>query len=316
MQTLPVFLDVQGRRCLLVGCGEIAARKRRLLERAGAMVVPVADDCSAGLLDHLLADVALVVAASDNEALNEAVSRAARARQLPVNVVDRPELCTFIFPSIVERGPITVAVSSGGAMPVLTRLLRARIETLLPVSLGAFAESAAAFRQQVRNRLPTMQQRMRFWDQLLQRELIGGDLDNLLVAAPLAEQLEQFLAGSTAVHLAVVGAGPGNPDLLTFRALRYLQGCDRLFFDPSVASAIVDLARRDAHQQCLQAGDNPVELIQAAVQAGEQVVWLKAGDPLSYREMPSMLALLQANAVDFVVVPGIIDQSGAPFHAT
>ena len=224
MQTLPVFLDVKGKHCLLVGEGEVALRKRRLLDKAGASVFAVSDHFTEEHLDGAV----LVVAASVDDVLNERVSRAAQLRNIPVNVVDRPALCTFIFPSIVERGPITVAISSGGAVPVLTRLLRARIETLLPASLGNFAQRVSAFRKQVSLRLPDMQQRLRFWDQLLQRELIGadGDMEALCGDTGLEQQLDNFVAGATGGFVSIVGAGPGDADLLTFKALRCLQGCD------------------------------------------------------------------------------------------
>lgn len=311
MQALPVFLDIKGKPCLLVGDGEVALRKRRLLDSAGA-VVAVSNDFT----EDNLAGVALVVAASADNALNERISHAARLLNIPVNVVDQPALCTFIFPAIVERGPITVAVSSGGVLPVLARLLRARIENLLPGSLGEFAQKAGKFRQQINARLPDMQQRLRFWDHLLQRQLIGAD-GNLesLAAAGFTQHLDNFIADAAAGFVSVVGAGPGDPDLLTFKALRCLQGCDVVFFDQDVSPVIIGLARRDARQSALCDQDDIAALIMAEASRGAHVVYLKAGDPLSHRDIPLLLVQLHAASIQYDIVPGIIDQAGASIYA-
>ncbi len=314
MQTLPVFLDIQGRRCLLVGTGETADRKRQLLLRAGALVVSTADTFS---VDDL-AEIVLVVAASSDQVLNERVSIAARTRHIPVNVVDQPQLCTFIFPAIVERGLIVVAVSSGGAVPVLTRLLRARIETLLPSTLGDFAQHAAAFRSRIRDALPDMRQRLRFWDGLLQQQFIGsacGDLSNLDVAPEIDRALADFIASNKSGHISVVGAGPGDPDLLTFKALRCLQACDLVVYDENVSAAVVDLARRDSRRHCLQSHENPATLFAEHAGQGAHIVYLKAGDPLSHRGVTLLLSQCQALGIKYDVVPGVIDQSGAYFDA-
>lgn len=309
MQTLPVFLDVQGRRCLLVGTGDVADRKRRLLAAAGADIHSLDDSSFA---EHLLDGVVLVVAASTDEALNARVSLAARARHILVNVVDQPSLCTFIFPSVVERGPVTVAVSSGGALPVLTRLLRARLETLLPPSLGEFATRAASFRQQVRQQLPEMRQRLRFWDGLLQRQFIAGasDLHELDSAATLEQELSAFINGEHRGRITVVGTGPGDPDLLTFKALRCLQGCDVLVYGENLSPAIVNLARRDAQRLVLQETSDVAMRLQSEAAQGADIAWLLPGDPLSWREVPLLLAGWQAAGVTCDVVPGIIEQSG------
>jgi uroporphyrin-III C-methyltransferase/precorrin-2 dehydrogenase/sirohydrochlorin ferrochelatase len=314
MQTLPVFLDVKGRSCLLVGDGDLAQRKRRLLDKAGAVVIQIADQ----FVEDSLNGVVLVIAASADNVLNQRVSIAATSRNIPVNVVDQPDLCTFIFPSIVERGAITVAVSSGGAVPVLTRLLRARIETLLPASLGNFTERVSIFRQQVSIRLPDMPRRLRFWDQLLQRQLIGadGDLQTLMDESAFEQRLDNFIANTAIGQVSVVGAGTGDPDLLTFKALRCLQGCDVVVCDENVSADIVNLARRDARQIILQKNEDAFALLQAEALNGAYAVYLKMGDPLSYRDVPLLLARLQAANVQYDIVPGIIDQAGASMYAT
>jgi uroporphyrin-III C-methyltransferase / precorrin-2 dehydrogenase / sirohydrochlorin ferrochelatase len=312
MQTLPVFLDVKGKPCLLVGDGDVALRKRRLLESVEAIVITASHDFA----EDNLAGVVLVIAASADNALNERVSNAARLRNIPVNVVDQPALCTFIFPAIVERGPITVAVSSAGKVPVLTRLLRARIENLLPATLGEFAQKAGEFRKQVSARIPDMQQRLRFWDRLLQRQLIGAD-GNLesLAESGFAQHLDDFIQDASSGFVNVVGAGPGNPDLLTFKALRCLQGCDVVFFDQDVGPVIVSLARRDARQIALRDHEDIAALLIAEASGGAHVVYLKSGDPLSHRDVSLLLVRLHAAGIQYGIVPGIIDQAGASVYA-
>lgn len=313
MQTLPAFLNIHGKTCLLVGSGEAAQRKRRLLEKAGAAVHAVAEQ---DFVESDLQGVALVVAASADDAFNQRISIAAQARSILVNVVDKPEWCTFIFPAIVERGAITVAVSSNGSAPVLTRLLRARIEALLPASLEHFAQQIAAFRQTVSIRLPDIKQRLRFWDQLLQRHFISADsVANVAKGgADFVEQLEAFAQGVAAKgRVAIVGAGTGDPDLLTFKALRCLQACDVVLADTDVPATITSLARRDAAQHTLQVADNVLSLLQDGVQRGEFVVYLLAGDPLARRDMSQLLMSLQAAGIVYDVVLGVIDQRAGFF---
>ncbi len=309
MKTLPVCLDIAGRQCLLVGTGEVADRKRRLLECAGAIVIASGERFAESALDGVL----LVVAASEDLALNEQVSCAARARQLPVNVVDQPSLSTFIFPSIVERGHVTVAVSSSGTLPVLARLLRARIESLLPPSLGEFVAQASKLRKAVREVLPTMAQRRRFWDQVLQQSLLSGSLQ--LDASKLSKELLIFVSGACRGSITLVGTGTGDSDMLTIRALRYLQGCDVLaYYQDTVAAGIIDLARRDARQLAFRQGDDVVSALIEEFHDGMHVVFIFPGDPLSHRDVPLWLQHWQARQVSCTVVPGVIDIRGELFH--
>lgn len=303
MKTLPVFLDVHNKTCLVVGEGEVAERKSRLLIKAGAVIRATAAHFSPADLDG----VALVVAASADAALNQRASEAAKARNIPVNVVDQPDLCTFIFPSIVERGDITVAVSSGGAVPVLTRLLRARLETLLPPSLAEFAASAASWRAGIKQKLPDMQQRLRFWDQLLQEQMIGvgGNLSTQLSEDEMQQQLDKFSAETLHGCVFIVGAGPGDPDLLTFKALRCLQACDVVVFDEHVDARIVELARRDAQKVMINKQQEAAELLQNHVSQQRNVVYLLAGDPGSYRELTSLMMAVSAAGVQVYCVPGV-----------
>lgn len=314
MQTLPVFLDVKGRRCLLVGNGDSAQRKRFLLERAGADIVSVSESA---FDESLLQDAALVIVASDDAVLAASISASAKSKNIPINVVDKPALCTFIFPAIVERGAVTVAVSSNGTAPVLTRLLRARIEALLPSSLGELAQQVGSFRQKVSQKISDAKQRLRFWDGLLQRYLIStssGELSQQ--AADFDEQLEQFLRnGEVRGRVAIVGSGTGDPDLLTFKALRVLQACDSVLFDADVNHSITQLARRDAQQYTIESHDDVFSLLYDGVKNKRYLVYLVPGDPLSLRDMSALLMRLQAENISFEVVPGVIDQSGVDFHA-
>ncbi len=302
MKSLPVFLDVHQKTCLLVGEGEVAERKRRLLLKAGALVRHL----PTGFVEADLDGVMLVVAASSDDALNALVSSFAQARNVPVNVVDRPALCTFIFPAIVERGDITVAVSSGGVAPVLTRLLRARLETFLPGTLTDFVARVAALRVEIKQRIPDARLRLRFWDRLLQDQLIGaaGNLEEIFSETKLQQVIHGFSSTSTQGSLAVVGAGPGDPDLLTFKALRCLQACDVLVFDERVDARIVSLARRDALQICVQHAASVADLLVKHAQA-ENVVYLLAGDPGSYRDLSAVMMAVAAEEIPVQCVPAV-----------
>lgn len=314
MQTLPVFLNVKNRQCLLVGEGDAAQRKRLLLERAGANIVSVA---SQAFDESLLQDTVLVIVASDDVVLAEKIFSITKNKNIPINVVDKPTLCTFIFPAIVERGAVTVAVSSNGVAPVLTRLLRARIEALLPSSLGELAQQVGDFRRHVAAQVTDAKQRLRFWDGLLQRYLIGAGSCNISYNLDdFSEHLEQFVRGNVVLgRVAIVGGGTGDPDLLTFKALRVLQACDSVIADPLVSQDICQLARRDALQHTLRSGDDVFSLLRDGVKKQQHLVYVVPGDPLALRDMSALLMCLQAENISYDIVPGVIDQAGVDFNA-
>ncbi|MFT7458170.1 MAG: uroporphyrin-III C-methyltransferase/precorrin-2 dehydrogenase/sirohydrochlorin ferrochelatase, partial [Planctomycetota bacterium] len=267
MKFLPLFFDITDRPCLVVGGGEIAARKvRQLLKAEGKVRVAAPALCpaleallAAGRIEHdgqdfssnMLEGCVIVIAATDNTAVNEEVSILAQARQLPVNVVDNPALCSFIMPSIVDRDPVQIAISTGGASPVLARLLRARLETMIPSAYGRLGALMQAFRIKAKHRFPDMQQRRRFWEEILQgpvAEMLFAGQDKAALKA-LERQLEDPdvpLERGGEVYL--VGGGPGDPDLLTFRALRLMQQAEVILYDRLVAPEIVDLCRKDAER--------------------------------------------------------------------
>ncbi len=265
MKYLPLFHRLQGGWVLVVGGGEIALRKARLLAEAGGLLRVVAPEVDGQLATlaregggevrvrgYQVGDLEgcrLVIAATDDAALNAQVSADAQAMNLPVNVVDAPALCTVIFPAIVDRSPLVIAVSSGGDAPVLARLIRAKFEAWIPSAYGELAGLAARFRDKVKGLYPDVNQRRGFWETVFQgpiaeRQLAGqgAEAERLLQAmvdgAPVQQGGEVYL----------VGAGPGDPDLLTFRALRLMQQADVVLYDRLVAPAIIDMCRRDAER--------------------------------------------------------------------
>jgi len=266
MRFYPLFADLQKRPVLIVGGGSVAARKAETLLAAGADVSIGAPELNAelraleqqGRLRYLsgnyqsswLEDRILVIAASNDVSVNRQVSLDAQARGMLVNVVDNPQLCNFIVPAIVDRSPIIVAISSGGAAPVLARMLRERFEMLLDHSVGRLALLAERARVAVRARFKTVTQRRRFWEALLIGPVATA------VAAGRDQRAEQLLdaalehadAASNVGHVALVGAGPGDPGLLTIRALRCLQEADVILHDRLVSHEVLDLARRDAER--------------------------------------------------------------------
>ncbi|MCY1391411.1 Siroheme synthase [compost metagenome] len=340
MEFLPLFHKLRGSRVLVVGGGEIALRKSRLLADAGAELRVVAPDIEAQLAELVrrsggnaivrgyqegdLEGCQLIIAATDDPALNAQVSADAQRRCVPVNVVDAPALCSVIFPAIVDRSPLVVAVSSGGDAPVLARLIRAKLETWIPSAYGELAGLAARFRHQVKGLFPDVTQRRAFWEEVFQgpiadRQLAGqgAEAERLLVdklnGAPPHAPGEVYL----------VGAGPGDPDLLTFRALRLMQQADVVLYDRLVAPAILELCRRDAERVYVgkRRADHALpqeqinqQLVELAKQ-GKRVLRLKGGDPFIFGRGGEEIEELAAQGIPFQVVPGITAASGCAAYA-
>ncbi|ALU61201.1 MULTISPECIES: siroheme synthase CysG [Pseudomonas syringae group] len=340
MEFLPLFHNLRGSRVLVVGGGEIALRKSRLIADAGAVLRVVAPEIEAQLSELVvqsggemilrgysecdLDGCVLIIAATDDEPLNAQVSRDARLRCVPVNVVDAPALCTVIFPAIVDRSPLVIAVSSGGDAPVLARLIRAKLETWIPSSYGQLAGLAARFRNQVKGLFPNVQQRRAFWEDVFQgaiadRQLAGqgAEAERMLLAKiagePPSETGEVYL----------VGAGPGDPDLLTFRALRLMQQADVVLYDRLVAPTILDLCRRDAERVYVgkRRAEHAVpqeqinQQLVALAKQGKRVVRLKGGDPFIFGRGGEEIEELAAHGIPFQVVPGITAASGCAAYA-
>ncbi|WP_404441182.1 siroheme synthase CysG [Stutzerimonas chloritidismutans] len=340
MDFLPLFHNLKGGTVLVVGGGEIALRKARLLSGAGAVLRVVAPEVEPQLVELVkrgggrsvvrgyvrddLVGCVLAIAATDDEPLNAQVSEDAKALGMPVNVVDSPELCTVIFPAIVDRSPLMIAVSSGGDAPVLARLMRARIETWVPAVYGQLAGLAKKFRSQVKAKLPNVQQRRVFWEEVFQ-----GDVAERALAGQQQEAerlLVEKLSGAEPKSLGevyLVGAGPGDPDLLTFRALRLMQQADVVLYDRLVAPAILDLCRRDADriyvgkQRAAHAvpQDQINQLLVTLAKEGKRVLRLKGGDPFIFGRGGEEIEELAAHDVPFQVVPGITAASGCAAYA-
>ena len=336
---LPLFVDLRDRDCLVVGGGGVALRKIELLLRAGARVCVVAPECTEtvqGLADA--GDIrlehrefapgdacgrALVIAATDDIAVNEQVYNECRAFGILVNTVDTPDLSSAIFPSIIDRDPVLVAVSSGGRSPTLARVVRGWLESRLSPALGRIAEFASARRAEVKARIGSVDERRRFWERI-----IGGTVAELVInnqAEHAARRFDEELARKdTATGLvALVGAGPGDAELITLRGLRLLQQADVVLYDNLVNERILDYARRDAERIYVgkrrsfsgtrQEAINEL-LLQHAL-GGRCVVRLKGGDPLIFGRGGEEIATLADNGVDCVVVPGITAALGAASYA-
>ncbi|MFK3795147.1 siroheme synthase CysG [Pseudomonas sp. NPDC088444] len=340
MEFLPLFHNLRGARVLVVGGGEIALRKSRLLADAGAILRVVAPEIGTELRELIdssggeqtlrgyneadLNGCVLIIAATDDESLNAQVSSDARARGVPVNVVDAPALCSVIFPAIVDRSPLVIAVSSGGDAPVLARLIRARMESWIPPTYGHLAGLAARFRHQVKKLFPNVQQRRAFWEDVFQGPIADRQLAGQ--GAEAERLLQAKLDGEPPVasgEVYLVGAGPGDPDLLTFRALRLMQQADVVLYDRLVAPAILELCRRDADRIYVgkKRADHAVpqdqinqQLVDLAKQ-GKRVVRLKGGDPFIFGRGGEEIEELAAHGIPFQVVPGITAASGCAAYA-
>ncbi|HFR4112675.1 TPA: siroheme synthase CysG [Yersinia enterocolitica] len=339
MDYLPLFADLKQRPVLVVGGGEVAARKIDLLHRAGAQVRVVAQTLSFELeqlhqdgrihwlaLDFLpeqLDEVFLVIAATNDTALNAAVFAAADKRHLLANVVDDQPRCSFIFPSIVDRSPLVVAISSAGQAPVLARILREKLEALLPSSLGDMAAVAGRWRGRVKQHVASMGERRRFWE-----NAFSGRFASLISRGQLGqaeEELQLSLEGQNRNQgeVALVGAGPGDPGLLTLRGLQVIQQADVVLYDHLVSPEVLDLVRRDAQRICVgkRAGAHSVaqeetnQLLVTLAQRGKRVVRLKGGDPFIFGRGGEELQVVARAGIPFHIVPGVTAASGATAYA-
>jgi uroporphyrin-III C-methyltransferase / precorrin-2 dehydrogenase / sirohydrochlorin ferrochelatase len=342
MNFLPIFLDLRDRRCVVIGGGETAARKCGLLLECGARVTLVhpGELVSAfkelreqdrithqrqAFDTNLLDSVVLVISAAEDDVIDSLVYQAAKARNLPVNVVDKPALCSFVLPAILDRSPMIVAVGTGGASPVLARLLRARLETLIPASYGKLAQLAERFREQVKAKFSYPPQRRIFWEKVLQgpvAELVFSGKEQEAESV-LQTTLAQETNSAPTGEVYLVGAGPGNPDLLTFRALRLMQQADVIVHDNLVTKEILDMCRRDAERiyvgkkradHALRQDDINLLLVKLAKE-GKRVLRLKGGDPFIFGRGGEEIETLAEHNVLFQVVPGITAAAGVASYA-
>jgi uroporphyrin-III C-methyltransferase/precorrin-2 dehydrogenase/sirohydrochlorin ferrochelatase len=343
VDSLPLFLKLRNRNCLVVGGGAVALRKIELLLEAGATVtvaapelhlqvrrmveerriIHAANEFTPALLDHKI----LVVAATDDAAVNRSVYMEANARNILVNVVDQPELCSATFPAIVDRSPLLIAVGSNGSAPVLARKIRQKLESWIPAGYSRLAAIAGQFRGELKKHLPVQSARRLFWE-----SVFGGAVEDKLLHASdsqgfdilqrhLQTNREDFAANKGEIYL--VGAGPGDPDLMTFKALRLLQQADVVLYDHVIPDAILAMARRDAEKvyvgkRCkihstVQSEINALMLDYA--RAGKRVCRLKGGDPFIFGRGGEELETLVAAGIPFQVVPGITAASGCAAYA-
>ncbi|MCG8614037.1 MAG: siroheme synthase CysG [Pseudomonadales bacterium] len=339
MDFLPVFMRMKNETSLVVGGDEAAARKVELLLRAQSQVTVISTNVIEGLqalidsgavahhacfTESMLDGVQLVVSTTDDEALRAQVVESTKKRGIPLNVAGCPELCSFVFPAVIDRSPVIAAVSSGGELPVLTRLLRSRLEAAIPAQFGRLTELAAQFRDQVRAVFPNINQRRRFWEKHLEghfAELVyaGQELD---AQKALKDSLaaDQFSATG---EVYLVGAGPGDPDLLSFRALRLIRQADVVLYDRLVSKPILEMVKHDAERIHVgkERANHAVpqqdinELLVTLAKQGKRVLRLKGGDPFIFGRGGEEIERLAEESVPFQVVPGITAASGCSSYA-
>ena len=343
MDHLPIFVEPEGRRCLVVGGGAVAERKVRELIEAGAVVTVVSPMVTAGLEQladagklHLqpeifqetqLGECWLVVAATADRELNTRIASAAESQQRFCNVVDDAELCSFVMPAVVRRSPITVAVSSSGRSPVLARWVKGLIESLLPARLGSLASLAGRWRQRVRESITNVDERRRFWEALLTGPVPEQCYSGAEQQAEAA--IEQALADWHAndAHKTgeayLVGAGPGSADLITLRGRQLLSQAEVVLYDRLVGAEVLEFARRDA--ELISVGKQPGQpsitqeqinrLLVQLVSRGKRVCRLKGGDPMTFGRGGEELEALAAAGLPFQIVPGISAVTGCAAYA-
>ena len=341
MDHLPIFINVRQNPCLVIGGGDIALRKINLLIKAQAKV-----DCLSPLfcegITNLsqngdvnliqkrfesddIKDYAIIIASTDDSSVNALISKSAKKARIPVNVVDSPELSSFIMPSIVDRSPVIIAVSSAGRAPVLARIIRAKLETVIPSAYGVLAEIAGEYRQKVKDRFSKIKDRRAFWESIfsgvIAEKVFSGrineakdDIDKQLKLASKIELGEVYL----------VGAGPGDPDLLTFKALRLIQQADVVLYDRLVSKGVMELVRRDSEliyvgkkggsQESTRQIDINDQLVELG-KSGKRVCRLKGGDPFIFGRGGEEIESLSEHGIPFQVVPGITAASGCSSYA-
>ena len=345
MDYLPIFLKLTKAPCLVVGAGEVASRKIQALLRVDAAITVLAPEMGAEVC-HLMdahplrycqkafepEDIrgfSLVISATNDPAVNQDVADTCRARGILVNVVDCPRLCDFIFPAIVDRSPVIIAVSTGGRSPVLARLIRGRLESLLPSGYGQLAQLAEQFRERVKQTLKDARARRRFWEEALDGPpaelcLQGRDQEaRIVLERRLQDALATPLRSGSPGSVSLVGAGPGDPDLLTLRAYQLLQKADVIVHDRLVSAEILRLGRADARRidvgkarsrHTLPQDDINQLLVQLA-REGLEVVRLKGGDPFVFGRGGEEIETLMAEAVPFQIVPGVTAATGCAAYA-
>ena len=341
MDHLPIFINIRKKPCIVIGGGDIALRKINLLLKAQAKV-----DCLSPLFckgiknlskdGHItlinksfdqtdIKDYSIIIAATDDSSVNSSISAIAQVKKIPVNVVDSPELSSFIMPSIVDRSPLIIAVSSSGKAPVLSRIIRAKLETVIPSAYGILADIAGEYRQKVKDRFSTIKDRRAFWEAVFSGVIAEKVFSGRISEAK--EDIQRQLDDSVEMDLGevyLVGAGPGDPDLLTFKALRLIQQADVVLYDRLVSKGVMELVRRDSEliyvgkkggsDKSTKQVDINDQLVELA-KSGKRVCRLKGGDPFIFGRGGEEIESLSEHGIPFQVVPGITAASGCSSYA-
>lgn len=347
MDYLPIFINIKQQPCLIVGGGAVAARKADLFIQSGAEVTVVAPALKTEMQFHLshqkikwvedtfseslmqqLPKPKLVISATDDEGVNQAVYHYCQALEVPVNVADQTEYCDFILPAIVDRDPMIVAVSTGGRSPILARVMKARLESMIPQGFSRLADMVGRYRQKVKDAISDLDGRKAFWEDLLQGlfidKVVSGkaeEAENQLQAKIEALSTHGQKIPTGEVYL--IGAGPGDPELMTFKALRLLQQADVVLYDRLVASEIIEMARREAERIYVGKKDKEHAMPQQDISQlmadlalqGKRVARLKGGDPYIFGRGAEEAEVLVQHDVPFQVVPGITAAAGCSAYA-
>ena len=340
MDYLPVFLDLTGKKCVIIGGGEVAHRKAKLLLKTEALVHIVAAEFSERVKDlnsdactlvteefnqRHLTDAVLVIAATDSASVNREVATAANSLNIPVNVVDEPALCSCIMPALIDKSPVVIAISTGGNSPVLTRRLKELIEIILPNNIGALSKLMGSWRVKVKNKLDSFDMRLKFWEEVMESdvpdlvfknktELANKTIQDHLDNAPLSREVGE-------VYL--VGAGPGDSDLLTLRALRLMYQADVVLYDRLVSHQVLDKVRPDAEFISVGKSESQHtveqhkinEMLVFYANKGNKVLRLKGGDPFIFGRGGEEIEELSKFNIPFQVVPGVTAASGCGSYA-
>ncbi len=341
MEHLPIFINLKQKPVLVVGGGDIALRKINLLIKAQASVnclsplfcdgiASLSADKSVNLIQKSfepddIKNYSIIIASTDDSLVNSSISELAKKANIPVNVVDSPELSSFIMPSIVDRSPVIIAVSSAGKAPVLARIIRAKLETVIPSAYGLLAEIAGEYRQKVKNRFSNIKDRRAFWESafsgVIAEKVFSGRINE--ARGDIEEQLEYSVEIDLG-EVYLVGAGPGDPDLLTFKALRLIQQADVVLYDRLVSKGVMELVRRDSEliyvgkkggsDESTRQEDINEQLVKLA-KSGKRVCRLKGGDPFIFGRGGEEIESLSEHGIPFQVVPGITAASGCSSYA-
>jgi len=341
MEHLPIFINLRQKPVLVVGGGDIALRKINLLIKAQASVnclsplfcdgiASLSADKSVNLIQKSfepddIKNYSIIIASTDDSLVNSSISELAKKANIPVNVVDSPELSSFIMPSIVDRSPVIIAVSSAGKAPVLARIIRAKLETVIPSAYGLLAEIAGEYRQKVKNRFSNIKDRRAFWESafsgVIAEKVFSGRINE--ARGDIEEQLENSVEIDLG-EVYLVGAGPGDPDLLTFKALRLIQQADVVLYDRLVSKGVMELVRRDSEliyvgkkggsDESTRQEDINEQLVKLA-KSGKRVCRLKGGDPFIFGRGGEEIESLSEHGIPFQVVPGITAASGCSSYA-